>query len=52
MAGESRVRAMNAMSVFRDQCAVSWDVNTFTSGGTIAPATSSRTLKQQHPSTI
>lgn len=30
---------MNAMSVFRDQCAVSWDVNTFTSGGTIAPAT-------------
>ncbi|NYG45590.1 hypothetical protein GGD67_003048 [Bradyrhizobium sp. IAR9] len=27
------------MSVFRDQWAVSWGVNTFTSGGTIAPAT-------------
>lgn len=39
MTGESRVRAMNAMSVFRDQWAVSWDVNTFTSGGTIVPAT-------------
>jgi len=39
MTTASRVPGMNAMSVFHDQWAVSWDMNTLTSVGTIVPAT-------------
>jgi hypothetical protein len=39
MTSVSRVPGMNAMSVFHDQWAVSWDMNTMTSVGTIVPAT-------------
>lgn len=38
MTSVSRIPGMNAMSVFHDQWAVSWDMNTLTSVGTIAPA--------------
>ena len=38
MTGVSRIPGMNAMSVFHDQWAISWDMNTFQSQATIAPA--------------
>lgn len=38
MTGVSKVPGMNAMSVFHDQWAVSWDMNAIASGATIAPA--------------
>ena len=38
MTSVSRIPGMNAMSVFHDKWAVSWDMNMFTTVGTIAPA--------------
>jgi hypothetical protein len=38
MTSVSRMPGMNAMSVFHDKWAVSWDMNMFTTVGTIAPA--------------
>lgn len=38
MTSVSRIPGMNAMSVFHDQWAVSWDMNALTTVGTIAPA--------------
>jgi hypothetical protein len=38
MVAASKVPVVNAMSVFHDQWAVSWDMDVFTSAATIAPA--------------